>query len=183
VKSLILAFANESTCHKIRTLLETNGISVKKACYSGHEVLREAAKSDSGIIICGFKLTDMTADVLKEMLPEGYLMLMLASSEQRAYCTSTDVLYLTTPVNKNDLQTSVNMIWQMQKLAAEKRREQAIASKKAQDLPLIERAKGMLMVRNGLTEDEAHRMLQQRSMNSGCKMVDVARIVLSDGSL
>lgn len=183
MKSLILAFANESTCRNVRTLLESSGISVKKECYSGSDVLREVAKADSGVIVCGFKLQDMTSDILCGMLPSGYVMLMLATPQQRAFCTNEDVLYLSTPVNKNDLKTSVVMIQQMQRLAADKHKEQVIAKKKEQDIPLIERAKGMIMVRHNMTEDEAHRILQKRSMNSGCKMVDIAKIVLTEGCL
>ena len=39
----------------------------------------------------------------------------------------------------------------------------------------MEAAKGLLMAREGLTEEEAHRALQQRSMESGLRMETLAR--------
>ena len=37
------------------------------------------------------------------------------------------------------------------------------------------------MDRNGMTEEQAHRFLQKKSMDSGVKMVQTARLVLGIG--
>ena len=37
------------------------------------------------------------------------------------------------------------------------------------------------MDRNGMTEEQAHRFLQKKSMDSGVKMVQTARLVLGMG--
>ncbi len=47
------------------------------------------------------------------------------------------------------------------------------------DQRLVESAKARLMERQDMTEAEAHRFLQKRSMDSGVRLVDVARLVLS----
>ncbi|MFT4193840.1 nitrate- and nitrite sensing domain-containing protein [Ottowia sp.] len=44
---------------------------------------------------------------------------------------------------------------------------------------LVERAKGLLMARRRLTEQEAHQMLRQTAMNQNRRLVDVAESVLS----
>lgn len=44
---------------------------------------------------------------------------------------------------------------------------------------LVERAKGVLMRHQGLSEDEAHRLLRQTAMNQGRRLVDVAQAVLA----
>ncbi len=49
-----------------------------------------------------------------------------------------------------------------------------------EDRRLVERAKERLMERQSMTEAEAHRYLQKRSMDSGVRLVDVARLVLSE---
>ena len=46
---------------------------------------------------------------------------------------------------------------------------------------LIRSAKELLMDRNGMTEEQAHRFLQKKSMDSGVKMVQTARLVLGIG--
>jgi response regulator NasT len=178
VESLILAFANESTCRNVHSLLESSGIPVRTACTSGAKVLREAAKFDKGIVVSGFKLLDMTANDLSVMLPDGYVMLMLATQLQQNLCTNHDVIFLTTPVNKNELITSVLTIQHMQRITSVKQKLRRIADKNAMDISIVERAKGMLMVRHNISEEDAHRMLQKQSMNSGSKMVDTARKIL-----
>ena len=44
---------------------------------------------------------------------------------------------------------------------------------------LIREAKAVLMYRNGMTEEEAHRFLQKQSMDHGAKLTDTARMVLA----
>ena len=43
----------------------------------------------------------------------------------------------------------------------------------------IKNAKALLMERNHLTEEEAHRYIQKSSMDSGTNMVETAEMVLS----
>ena len=43
----------------------------------------------------------------------------------------------------------------------------------------IRKAKELLMTRNNMSEEEAHRYLQKSSMDSGTNMVETAEMVLS----
>ena len=43
----------------------------------------------------------------------------------------------------------------------------------------IDKAKALLMERNNMTEEEAHRYLQKCSMDSGTNMVETAQMVIS----
>ena len=45
---------------------------------------------------------------------------------------------------------------------------------------VIREAKALLMERNQMTEDQAHRWIQKKSMDSGAKLVQTARVVLGD---
>ncbi len=45
---------------------------------------------------------------------------------------------------------------------------------------LVERAKEVLMAQSGMTEEQAHRFLQKRSMNRGARLADTARRVLEE---
>ena len=48
---------------------------------------------------------------------------------------------------------------------------------------IIERAKGILMERENLTEREAFRIIQKNSMDTGSKMIDVAGNIIIQYSL
>jgi len=43
----------------------------------------------------------------------------------------------------------------------------------------INKAKQVLMVRNNMTEEEAHRYIQKNSMDSGVNMVEMAEMILN----
>ena len=45
---------------------------------------------------------------------------------------------------------------------------------------MITQAKYLLMERNGLTEEQAHRFLQKKSMDSGVGLVQTAKLVLGE---
>ncbi|NVK41869.1 MAG: nitrate- and nitrite sensing domain-containing protein [Oceanospirillaceae bacterium] len=48
------------------------------------------------------------------------------------------------------------------------------------DRKRIERAKGLLMQRNGLSEEQAYRLMQQTAMTANKRLIDVARLVIED---
>jgi AmiR/NasT family two-component response regulator len=43
---------------------------------------------------------------------------------------------------------------------------------------IIERAKGELMDKQKLNEEDAYRLMQQKAMEGGAKLIDVARLIL-----
>ncbi len=56
--------------------------------------------------------------------------------------------------------------------------EQALKDRK-----IIEKAKGFLMSRKGMTEDEAYRLLQQTAMNQERRLIDVAQGIVHAADL
>ncbi|MFU2488273.1 nitrate- and nitrite sensing domain-containing protein [Thauera sp. WH-1] len=74
-------------------------------------------------------------------------------------------------------------------LQAQSRRLQAMGDELAtvratlDERKLIERAKGLLMAHQGLSEEEAYRLLRQTAMNQGRRLVDVAQAVLAMAEL
>lgn len=62
-------------------------------------------------------------------------------------------------------------------------RELADARTELSERKLIERAKGLLMQRQGLAEDEAYARLRKTAMDKGLKIADIARRVLDVADL
>ena len=52
-----------------------------------------------------------------------------------------------------------------------------------QERKLIDRAKGLLMQRQGLSEPEAYAKLRKAAMNKGVKLVDIARQMIDMAEL
>ena len=57
-----------------------------------------------------------------------------------------------------------------------------VPKRSTEDKLLITRAKELLMSRNCMSEEQAHRFIQKRSMDTGAKMVQTAMKIL-DGQI
>ena len=89
---------------------------------------------------------------------------------------SDDIFKLAAPVSKGDLCASVNMVLQVGH-----RLEKALRPKRnEEENEAVSKAKRHLMERDGLSEEEAHRYIQKKSMDSGARMVQTAIQVLED---
>ena len=56
----------------------------------------------------------------------------------------------------------------------------AVPVRSAEEKICIERAKELLISRYGMSEGQAHRFLQKKSMDSGIKMLHTAQMVLEE---
>lgn len=63
------------------------------------------------------------------------------------------------------------------------RRELADARSELADRKLLDRAKGLLMSRQGLTEPQAHARLRKAAMDKGLKLIEVARRLVDAAEL
>jgi response regulator NasT len=60
-----------------------------------------------------------------------------------------------------------------------KKRREAAKNRSAEQKAVIAEAKALLMERNHMSEEEAHRYLQKSSMDSGTNMLETAQMVLT----
>ena len=60
-----------------------------------------------------------------------------------------------------------------------KKRKSRPKERSEEDKKVLQEAKNLLMERNGLSEEEAHRYIQKCSMDSGTNLVETAEMVLS----
>lgn len=70
------------------------------------------------------------------------------------------------------------MIQQTQSRKRRKRRE-TIRKRDDSQRKIIDQAKALLIERNNMSEEEAHRYLQKSSMESGTNMLETAQMVLT----
>lgn len=175
--TVILAFEGEKTTVRIRDILESSGTAACLICHSGAEVKRLANKQHIPVVVCGYKLRDETAESLSEDLPLSCSVLVLAVQNLLDLIESENVFKLAAPVSRGDLLSSVRMLTQVGRRVERLTRPRRTGEEKA----VIERAKALLMGRNGMTEEQAHQFLQKRSMDSGTKLLQTAQMVL-DGS-
>lgn len=177
MSSMIVAFPKKEIATNIRNILVRNGNKVLGICTTGAQVLHYADTLDDGIIVCGYRLPDMLYTDIRSCLPETFEVLLIASPGKWSDGIQDGVVWLSMPIKVYDLVSTVEMLSQVIHKKRKKRRE-AAKNRNPEQKAIIERAKLILMDRNGLTEDAAHRYLQKNSMDSGTSMLEMAQMVL-----
>lgn len=175
---IIVALPKVEDAKNIKNLLVRNGFSVSDVCTTGAQAIGLADSYGKGIVICGYRLPDMIYQELYGCLPPEFEMLLMASQHMLAECMDNDVICLSMPVKVLDLVNTVDML--LQTIQRRHRRMRgAPRERSGEEIRLIHEAKYLLMDRNHMTEEEAYRYIQKCSMDSGTKLEETARMVLS----
>lgn len=176
--SLIVVFPKIEDAKNIRNLLVRNGYSVAAVCTSGAQVLHSVDNLNYGIVVCGYKFADMMYTELHECLPSNFEMLLVASKHVLSAGHNSEIVCLSMPIKANDL---VNTVEMMVQTMARKRKKQKSKPRERNEheKELIKQAKTLLMDRNNMTEEEAHRYIQKCSMDSATKMIETAQMILT----
>lgn len=171
----VVAFETYDNITKISESLEKGGIKVRYRCKTGQETIRAIKSMGGGVVICGYKFSDMTASHLAFELSDLALVLVIAKPAQLDYFDKEDVFSLSLPVNAKELLGSVRMLIQMDNM----RSREVIPQRSEEEEDLVLRAKYQLMEHNNMTEAQAHKYMQRRSMETSLKMSETARLILS----
>jgi AmiR/NasT family two-component response regulator len=178
MSNVVVVFPKKETAANIRNILVRGGVDISGICTTGAQALHFADNFDDGIIICGYKLQDMLYLELRECLPESFELLLIASPDKWSQGLVKGVVGLPMPIKVYDLLNTVEMM--LQTMQRRRRKKKEAAKKRNQEQKVqIEQAKTLLMVRNKMTEEEAHRYLQKSSMDSGTNMLETAQMILT----
>lgn len=174
--TVIVAFENVTMSQRFSDLLESAGTAKCLICRSGDQVRRLLSKQTAYCVVCSPHLTDGPAEWLCEDLPPMCSLLLVGPQHMLDTCGNQDVFKLPTPIRKEDALTTVRMLLQFGH-----RMEKYVRPRRTgTEQELVEKAKRLMMERKGISEEEAHRLLQKRSMDGGNRMPQTARKVIAE---
>jgi two-component system, response regulator PdtaR len=90
--------------------------------------------------------------------------------------------YLVKPFAKADLVPAIEMALSRHEEITQLEREVADLTERLETRKLVDRAKGVLQTRFGLTEPDAFRWIQKAAMDKRTSMREVAQVVISDSA-
>ena len=195
--NIIVAFPKQDTARNIKKILMQNGHHVDAVCsrlfnnmfintitifnalrYYIIKALQNANELDGGVMVCGYRFADMMYTELHEYLPPQFEMLLVASPGNCGERDVENLVCLSTPLKINELLQTVEMMEYMITRRRKKARQKP-KERSEEEMNLISEAKALLMERNNLTEEEAHRYMQKRSMDNGTGLTETAQMILS----
>lgn len=173
----------------LRSQLEALGHRVVAEASNGKEAVRLAQSVDPDLILMDIKMPEMdglaaSRAIMHERPVPIVLLTSYSDPELIAEADEAGVqAYLVKPVDEAELrpaiQLAISRYRQLQGLAAEvESLKQALADRK-----LVERAKGILMRRLNLSEEEAYIRLRQQARSRRVKMAEIARSIIQAAEL
>ncbi len=178
MSSILVANSNEDSAKKIAAVLRSGGLNVSGVCSAGSQVINFTNRHyQGGVVVCSEKLKDMPAVGLPKTVSQNYDFVFILRS-QLPPASDMAVCSLYMPLNRVELFSTVNMLLDLSgytSLSVKK----MIASGTVNDKEVIESAKNLLITRNHLTEAQAHRFIQKKSMDNGKKMAETALIIMN----
>ena len=175
---IIVAFPKEETGKKIKNILIRSGFHNVSVCTTDAQVLQTANEIHSGVVICAYRLGYVVYWQLKEDLPVGFEMITITSPEQWASNGVDGIVNLSQPLKVHDLLSTLEMVAYNVELSRKRRKKQP-RTRSAEEERMIKKAKDILMSRNNMSEEEAHRYLQKTSMDNATSFTETAQMILS----
>lgn len=178
MSNLVIAFPRQDVAQKLKRILMQSGYHVQAVCATGAQAVSRMEELESGIVVCSARFADMMYTELYEYMPEGFQMLLITSADTLRDCGSDGLVCLAMPLKVHELLETLAMM-EAELRRRKKREKKHPKVRSEQDVELMGRAKALLMERNGFSEEEAHRYIQKRSMESGTGLTEVAQMILS----
>jgi response regulator NasT len=184
VTRILIAEDNDLVALTLEEQLKGLGYDVIGIARTGAEAIDLAARLGPDLIIMDIRMPEMegteAATRINQQRPTPIIMLTAYTDREtiRKAEQAGALSYLVKPVNEAELSPAINIAMarfrDLQALRAQVHElEESLEVRK-----LIERAKGILMQRLGLTERDAYERLRQRARDKRAKMKDIAQAII-----
>jgi AmiR/NasT family two-component response regulator len=168
----------------LQETLSILGHQVVGIAATGRELIEQARTTQPDLVITDIKMPEIDGiDAADEICRNNPIPIILVSAyhdhELVSRAGESHVLaYLVKPIEQRDLETTISIVMRRFEQFQDLRREAADLRQAMEDRKIIERAKGILMQRAELSEDEAYRRLNKTARDGNHKLRDVAQSIL-----
>jgi response regulator NasT len=167
-----------------RRILTRLGHQLVAVAQSGKELVEQCRNTRPDLVITDIKMPDMDGIEAAEAISRDEpLPVILVSAYHRPQLFERAkgdhiLAYLVKPTKQADLEAAIAIAMQRFEQFRALRKEAADHRQALEDRKVVERAKGLLMKKNELDEEEAFRRLRKLARDRNQKLIDVARIIL-----
>ncbi len=184
VTRVLIAEDNDLVALTLEEQLKGLGYDVIGIARTGAEAIDLAARLGPDLIIMDIRMPEMdgteAAARINQQRPTPILMLTAYTDREtiRKAEQAGALGYLVKPVNEAELSPAINIALARFRDLQTLRTQVHELAESLEARKLIERAKGILMQRLGLTERDAYERLRQRARDKRAKMKDIAQAII-----
>lgn len=171
-------------------ILKENGYDVVGEAADGIEAVEVCKKLQPDIVLLDIKIPYISglkvANILKEEGFKGCVIILTAYNiaEYIQEASNTIVMgYILKPIDEAIFLERLNLIYKNYKLYDDLRIEVEDTKKKLEERKVIERAKGIVMSKYTLSEEEAYKKMRDLSMQKRISMFKLSEIIIMTGGL
>jgi response regulator NasT len=181
---VLLAEDEAPQANATRRMLQAMGYTVVGVSASGEDAVKAAVELRPDVVLMDIHMPGMdgieAARRIGEAAPANIIFLTgLADREMTEKAAQTEAYgYLVKPVTSEQLQAAIRLAVRRFEQFKEVRQEVADLKQALSDRKVIERAKGILMARKGLTEEDAYKRIRLESHHKNKKMAEIAQTIL-----
>ncbi|MGE4548846.1 MAG: ANTAR domain-containing response regulator [Intestinibacillus sp.] len=169
----------------IKEILEEKGYAVVGEAGDGFDAIELCKKCRPELVLMDVKMPLLdglsAAHIMVEENVDAAIVLLTAYSEREFIESAKDLGvsgYLVKPIDEKSLIPSIELAVAHNKEMRQLRQDIAKVSERLENRSIIEKAKGRIMERDGLSEQEAYDFIRKLSLNKNMSMRRVAEIVL-----
>jgi response regulator NasT len=164
----------------------------------GYDVVAEAADGETAVRLAEEHRPDLVVMDVKMPVLDGIsaaerivgqriapVLFLTAFSQRDLVERARDagaMAYLVKPFSKSDLVPAIEMAFSRHEEIAQLEKEVADLGERLETRKLVDRAKGLLQTKYGLSEPDAFRWIQKAAMDKRTSMRNVAQVVLSESA-
>lgn len=165
--------------------LERLGHHVVSSARTGQELVEQCRTHQPDLVISDVKMPDMdgidAADAIYRFAAIPVILVSAFHDDELIERASSNhiLAYLVKPIKDVDLGPAIQVAMQRYRQFEELREEARDLRQALEDRKMIEKAKGIIMKRTGLSEPDAFRRLQKLASSKSQKLVEVSRIIVT----
>ncbi len=169
----------------LKEMLQEEGFDVVGEASDGDAAIRLAEERRSDLVIMDIKMPGMDGLAAAERITDrglGAVLILTAFSQKelvRRAARAGAMGYLVKPFQKSDLLPAIEIALVRRAELQAVKAESADLAERLEARKLIDRAKGYLADRRGMSEAEAFRFIQKKAMDERRPMKDVARDLIA----
>jgi response regulator NasT len=168
-----------------RKILPRLGHTVVAVAQNGHELIEQCRTHRPDLIVTDIKMPDMDGiDAAAAVYEEQPVAIILVSAYHDAElirrAEADHVMgYLVKPIKQSDLEPAIALAIRRSDQFRVLRQEAIDLRQALEDRKTIERAKGIMMKKANLDEQDAFRRLQKLASDKNLKLVEIAKMIVT----
>jgi response regulator NasT len=172
----------------LREMLEEEGYEVVAEAGDGRAAVQAVEEHKPDLVILDVKMPILDGITAAEQIvaKRGAAVVMLTAFSQRELVSRARdagaMAYLVKPFTKNDLLPAIEMAVSRHAEIVTLEHEVSGLAERLEIRKLVDRAKGILQTKYGMSEPDAFRWIQKASMDRRMTMKEVALVIIEDAS-